>query len=150
MAKRDFVTKLMGLLVFIMATLALRIWVLEPLTINQQMANQIVQEKDLVIVMKQDSLQHGDLVAYRIDGKKYAGRVIGVAGDRIAYMDDVLYRNGVTVQEQYIIHSGQADYITQDMSVQSLTNTAVDTLPKETYLILNDNRIDTQDSRNSI
>ncbi|HVT94912.1 MAG TPA: signal peptidase I [Bryobacteraceae bacterium] len=56
--------------------------------------------------------QHGDIIVFRypIDIKQtFVKRVIGVPGDRIKLVNKEVYRNGVKLNEPYVIHN--SDYI---------------------------------------
>ena len=47
---------------------------------------------------------HGDIVAVRIAGRSvvYVKRLLGLPGDRISFVDGVLWRNGVPLDEPYV------------------------------------------------
>lgn len=53
-------------------------WVYEPVTINEQMANQYLAEKDVIIADRNREIQYGDFVLYTVDKKEYVGRVIAM------------------------------------------------------------------------
>lgn len=147
MVKRDLITYVGILLVLVLGVFALRIWFLEPVTINRQMANKYLKENDLVIAVKNSELDYGDFVVYTVDDKEYAGRIIAQPGDSVTYMDDVLYRNDEIVPETYLSASSPQEYYTEDMTIATLTDAAHAAVPKAFYLILNDNRTDKRDSR---
>jgi signal peptidase I len=50
--------------------------------------------------------RHGDIVAVRVAGRSvvYVKRLLGLPGERIAFVDGVLWRNGVPVEEPYVRH----------------------------------------------
>ena len=70
-------------------------------------------------------------------------------------MDDVLYLNNKiqtenylsTLKEKYLATPGNSGYFTHDFSIETLTNSVSRTVSKDSYLILNDNRQNTKDSR---
>lgn len=102
MVKRDLYG-MIGLFVVIVLTLvALRVWVYEPVTINEQMANQYLMEKDLIIADRNEEIQYGDFVLYTVDKTDYVGRVIAMEGDSVTYLYDVLYRNDEIIPETYL------------------------------------------------
>jgi signal peptidase I len=49
--------------------------------------------------------RRGDIVAVRVAGRSvvYVKRLLGVPGDRIAFVDGVLWRNGEAVDEPYVL-----------------------------------------------
>ncbi len=147
MVKRDLYG-MIGLFVVIVLTLvALRVWVYEPVTINEQMANQYLMEKDLIIADRNEEIQYGDFVLYTVDKTDYVGRVIAMEGDSVTYLYDVLYRNDEIIPETYLEINGQEEYYTEDMTIATLTEDAHTVVPKDSFLILNDRRTDTRDSR---
>ena len=147
MVKRDLYGYIGLLVLMILALVALRLWVFEPVTINEQMANQYLIEKDLIIADRNDEIQYGDLVLYTVDQKDYVGRVIAMEGDSVTYLYDVLYRNNEIIPETYLEMKGQEEYYTEDMTIATLTEDAHTVVPKDSFLILNDKRTDSRDSR---
>lgn len=147
MAKRELIEKLIWTTTLILGLIALRVWLFEPVTITSQMANNYVKEKDLVLAARTEEIHYGDLVLYKVDGKKYVGRIIALEDDKVVYMDDVLYRNDETVKEVYLTAQDGSDYYTEDFSILSLTAGKSERVTKGAYLILNDNRSNREDSR---
>ncbi len=147
MVKRDLYGYIGLLVLMVLALVALRLWVFEPVTINEQMANQYLIEKDLIIADRNDEIQYGDLVLYTVDQKDYVGRVIAMEGDSVTYLYDVLYRNNEIIPETYLEMKGQEEYYTEDMTIATLTEDSHTVVPKDSFLILNDKRTDTRDSR---
>ncbi|MGT2753936.1 signal peptidase I [Streptococcus ovis] len=147
MVKRDLFQHIALILVLIIGILALRVWVFEPVRINEQMANHYLAKEEVILAKRNSEIQYGDFVLYTVKNKKYVGRVIAMAGDSVTYMDDVLYRNQEIVHEAYLTREGMGEYYTQDMTIASLTDDAHVVVPKGSYLILNDKRTDTRDSR---
>ena len=76
----------------------------------------------------------GDVVECRLPGRvdTYIKRVVGLPGDRIAFRDGALYRNGTQVSEPY---------------VSSPTEEYAVSLGGDEYLLLGDNRAESYDSR---
>lgn len=151
MVKRDLIGQLIFWTLVIVGAVSLRIWFFAPVTITSSMANTYLKEKDVVLAAKQEEINHGDLVLYKVEGKKYVGRVIGLEGDNIVYMANVLYRNNQIVEEDYLmtvetspepVYDDMADF-----TLSSLTNEVNDVIDEDAYLILNDNRADKADSR---
>ena len=88
-------------------------------------------------------------------GKEYVGRVIGLGNDSVVYMDDVLYLNNkiksedylTKAKEEYLAKATSTGYFTHDFTIQTLTKSNANKIPAQSYLILNDNRQDMEDSR---
>ncbi|HFU4466748.1 TPA: signal peptidase I [Streptococcus suis] len=147
MLKRDFITQLILLLLLLLGLVGLRVWFFEPVTITDEMANDYLRTGDFIVTVRNDRLKHGDFVLYTHDGKEYVSRVIAREGDQVTYMDDVLYRNHEIVSETYLTKAIVDEYYTEDLTVSTLTNSEYDAIPKNNYLVLNDNRNNKNDSR---
>ena len=86
--------------------------------------------------------RHGDLVVFGLPHDpqiKYVKRIVGLPGDLIEIRDDVLYRNGEAIEENYIP-------LTPDTSRASRNFGPVET-PPEHFFMLGDNRHRSKDSR---
>ncbi|HEL9629466.1 TPA: signal peptidase I [Streptococcus suis] len=147
MLKRDFITQLILLLLLVLGLIGLRVWFFEPVTITDNMANNYIQSGDFIITVRKDRLKHGDFVLYTHEGKEYVSRVIAGEGDQVTYMDDVLYRNHEIVSETYLTKNLVDEYYTEDLTISTLTNSEYEVIPENSYLVLNDNRNNKEDSR---
>ena len=147
MVKRDLVKQGILIVLLLLGLIGLRLYVFEPVTITSQMANQYLKENDFIIVAKQADIDYGDFVLYQVDEKSYVGRVIAMSNDRVTYMDDVLYRNDSIVEEKYLESAPHQEYYTQDLTISTITNGETDQVPTDSYFILNDNRMNLEDSR---
>ncbi len=77
-----------------------------------------------------------EVVVYKMSGKEYVGRVVGVPGDQIKITEEgYLYQNGHLIYESNV-------YINADLSVASEV-----TLGPNEYFVLGDNRKIIEDSR---
>ena len=138
MPRRDLIRNVIIVGVLVLALILLRIFVFHPFSINDKMAN-----------------ARSDLVLYKVGGKEYLGRVIAKENDEVSYVDDVLYLNGQATPEPYLnkmLNKHLAaptsnGYYTDDFFLSELKGTKAGRVPSDTYLVLNDNRGDTEDSR---
>lgn len=147
MVKRDLITYIIMATLLVFGLIALRIWFFEPVTITQQMANEYVRENDVIIAAKEGEIHYGDLVLYQVENKAYVGRVIAKEKDSIIYMDDVLYRNNEIVEESYLPNQPHMEYFTEDLTIATLTGEESNQVGEGKYLVLNDDRLDKEDSR---
>lgn len=147
MVKKDLIRQIIFAILLILGIIGLRIWFFEPVTINEQMANDYLEKAQMVLAIKNDNLTYGDFVIYEEEGKQYVGRVIALEGDKVTYMDDVLYRNDVIVEENYLNSPPHQEYFTEDLTIATITEGKSDVVTPHTYLVLNDMRTDKRDSR---
>jgi signal peptidase I len=73
--------------------------------------------------------ERGDIVAVRLAGRSavYVKRLLGLPGDRVAFNGGILWRNGVPVDEPYVLH--RADWELPEV-----------TLGPDDYFVVGDNR----------
>ncbi len=82
-------------------------------------------------------IKREDIVVVSVKDKYMIKRVIGLPGEKIEYKDNKLYINGKEYEEKYIDTS---KIVTEDFETNGI-------IPEGKYLVLGDNRPDSQDSR---
>jgi signal peptidase I len=89
------------------------------------------------------------IVFHAKENEDYIKRIIGLPGDTIKYVDDVLYINGKAVQEPYLkpFKKGLSnrEKLTEDFSLKEATGKK--TVPEGFVFVLGDNRMHSFDSR---
>ncbi len=103
--------------------------------------NPTFKEGDIVLVNKLiyrvSKIHRYDVVVVSVKDKYMIKRVIGLPGEKVEYKDNKLYINGVYYKEDFI----DTDKVkTEDFSTNGI-------IPEGKYLVLGDNREDSQDSR---
>ncbi len=93
---------------------------------------------------KLGDVKRNDVIAFLYDGTKYlVKRVIGLPGERIDYVDNILYIDGKAYNENFL----SDDVLTTDFQMEDITGCEDGVIPENTYLVLGDNRTDSMDSR---
>lgn len=155
MVKRDFIRNIILVIIAILAIFLLHRFVFSTFKVHDDAANTYLSSGDIVLVNKNKEPQYKDFVVYEEKGIYYISRVIGTPGEQVTVMDDILYVNNLHQEEPYIerikakfqsTNDSQVAF-TSDLSVSSLTDGKYETIPKGKYLVLNDNRQNTNDSR---
>ena len=160
---RDIKENLKDFSVYIIIIIAVILCVQYVVTIQQVLGpsmNPTLVEKDAVLLNKFayriGKIRRGDVVALNYNGEKFmVKRVIGLPGEKIEYKNNVLYINDEPFQEKYLgsdvetedfLVSGSKVY-TVNYNVDTLENLESDVIPEDMYLVLGDNRQNSEDSR---
>lgn len=155
MVKRDLIrNSILALIIGVIAILAITFY-FSTYKVTSSDSNRFVSEKDVLVYNKQQSPKIDDFVIYEVDGDLHMSRVIAEGGDQVTSMDDVLYVNNKIKPEPYL-GPLKEDYLTEvnhqanftvDFTLQMISKSLQKTIPEEDYLVLNDNRQNTEDSR---
>jgi signal peptidase I len=86
--------------------------------------------------------QRGDIAVYRLQGKAFVQRIVGLSGETIEIRERTVYINGAELEEPYaqFIHAAA----TEKMMGSEIAPTMI---PADAYFFLGDNRDDSLDSR---
>lgn len=110
-----------------------------------------LEEGDVVLVSKISyrffKIQRNDIVTLNKDGKSYVKRIIGLPGEDIKYLKNVLYINDNPYTENFLGKDIKTSGFTlEDVCKKDECPDGV--IPKGKYLVLGDNREESNDSRN--
>ncbi len=142
--KKEIVSWILTIGVAVAAALVIRTFLFEPIRVDGQSMCDTLQHGEVMLVTKPEYLfgdpQFGDVVICKYPGRteNFVKRVMGVPGDEIAIVDDVVYRNGEPVDEPYLTPSRNDNGFDMNPFV----------LGEDEYFVMGDNRDNSHDSRN--
>ncbi len=98
------------------------------------------------------TIDRGDVIIFHANEEKdFIKRLIGMPGDTVEYKQDQLYVNGEKVAEPYLDFNKEhkySDYLTENFDVSDTKNSGgKKVIPEGRYLVLGDNRMNSNDSR---
>ncbi|MGT2801130.1 signal peptidase I [Streptococcus henryi] len=155
MVKRDFIRNIILALLAILTVVLLRIFIFSTFRVHEDAANQYLRNNDVVLVNRNRQPKYKDFIVYEVDGIFYISRIIASEGEAVTYMDDIFYLDEIvepqeyieSVKNNYLAEAPAGSLFTDDFTIETLTDGKEDTIPKNEYLVLNDDRRNTNDSR---
>ncbi|MEG0260063.1 MAG: signal peptidase I [Lysinibacillus sp.] len=108
------------------------------------------EDKDVIIVSKLSKIERFDQIVFQspTEDALYIKRVIGLPGDTIEMIDDILYVNDVAYDEGYVNRKTEEENqlrTTENFTLEELVGSS--TVPANHYFVLGDNRLKSFDSR---
>ena len=142
---RELLIDTFKLVIVVFIILFLMIYVVSVTQVVGSSMKSTLNDGDVLILSKASyrifDVKRGDIISLDYEDTKYLiKRVIGLPGDSIEIIDNVLYINGEVYEEDYLDEG--LDY--PDFHLSDL---GYDTIPEDMYLVLGDNREDSLDSR---
>ena len=142
--KKELISWIVTLAVAVAIALPIRTFVFEPIRVDGESMCDTLQDGEVMIVTKPEYLvgdpQHGDVIICKYPGRKenFVKRVMGVPGDVISIISNVVYRNGEKLDEPYLTPSRNDNGFSM----------APFTLGEDEYFVMGYNRDNSHDSRN--
>ena len=144
-----------ALLIAFALAFIVRTFLFAPIVVDGPSMQPTLHDRDQMIVNKIDyrfnEPDRFDIVVFHADEKKdFIKRVIGLPGEHVAVMDNMLYINGEEVDEPFLSEQNQKSASYQlpsnDFRLENLPGN-FDTIPDGYVLVLGDNRGNSTDSR---
>ena len=142
--KKELLSWIMTLVVAVAIALPIRTFVFEPIRVDGESMCDTLQNGEVMIVTKPEYLvgdpERGDVIICKYPGRKenFVKRVMGVPGDVISIISNVVYRNGEKLDEPYLTPSRNDNGFSM----------APFELGEDEYFVMGDNRDNSHDSRN--
>lgn len=143
--KKEIISWILTLGVAVAAALIIRTFLFEPIRVDGQSMCDTLQDGEIMLVTKPEYLlgdpEFGDVVICKYPGRgntKFVKRVLGVPGDEIMIISNIVFRNGEVISEPYLTPARNDDGFTM----------APYKLGEDEYFVAGDNRDNSHDSRN--
>lgn len=136
------------LLISFVIVYSVTLFVFKPIRVNGDSMYPTLEDNQVGItfLFNRKDVQRFDIVVVYVEevDKNLVKRVIGMPGDTICYRNNLLYVNGLQVDETFL----NQDYI-DEVNIQGIFTMDIDefTLEEDEYYLLGDNRLYSKDSR---
>ncbi len=134
--------ELLPYIIIIFVVIFIKAFIVTPIKVNGESMMPTLHEKDIMLLNKTayyfNDPKRFDIVVIDLPDEYIIKRVIGLPEEEIEYKDNKLYVNGKVVKENI------KNLQTKDFNIESLGSVKV---PKDSYLVLGDNRNNSYDSR---
>jgi len=143
-----------ALLIAVALAVIIRYFLLAPIVVDGYSMMPTLHDQDRMIVNK-ISYTFGepdrfDIVVFHApEQKDYIKRIIGLPGDTVEYIDDVLYINGEPIDEPYLDEYKQQVFdgpLTDSFTLLDIPG-GQETVPEGHLFVMGDNRRNSKDSR---
>lgn len=137
-------------IVIIIVIVLIRSYIITPVIVRGDSMYDTLEDGEVLLLGKINyqihEIQRFDVVVVKDRSKEYIiKRVIGLPGDNVEYLDDVLYINGKKYSKKF------TDSVTEDFTLEDICNIrnteCNGKIPDDMYLVLGDNREVSADSR---
>lgn len=142
--KKEIISWILTLGVAVVAALLIRTFLFEPIRVDGESMCDTLQDGEVMLVTKPEYLlgdpEFGDVVICKYPGRteNFVKRVMGVPGDEIMIISNIVFRNGEMIEEPYLTASRNDNGFSM----------APFKLGEGEYFVMGDNRDNSHDSRN--
>jgi signal peptidase I len=150
---KEFLKDTLAYIIVIILTMLVFIYVFSFQQVIGNSMSPVLNDGDVAFLSKItyriSKVKRNDVIALKTnDGKVYVKRVIGLPGESISYMDNILYINNEPFTEEFLGEEVNTNnFMFEDICSKEDCPNGV--IPDNMYLVLGDNREDSLDSRDS-
>lgn len=138
---KEFFKDALKYIIAIVVILIVAIYVVSFQEVIGPSMNDTLKSGDITVVNKLvfrlRNIKRNEIVSLKKDDKVMVKRIIGLPGEHIEYKDNILYVDGKKI-------SDSRSTSTKDFKLEFI---GYETIPKDMYLVLGDNRTNSSDSR---
>ncbi|MBD3109464.1 signal peptidase I [Bacillus sp. AGMB 02131] len=143
-----------ALLIAVALAVIIRFFLIAPIVVDGYSMMPTLHDQDRMIVNKisytfSDPERFDIVVFHAPEGKDYIKRIIGLPGDTVEYIDDVLYINGEPIDEPYLDEYKEQVFdgpLTDSFTLLDIPD-GQETVPEGYLFVMGDNRRNSKDSR---
>ncbi len=133
--------KILPYLIIMLSIILINLFVASPIKVKNISMYPTLNENDILILNKIDkNFKRFDIVVINSNNTQIIKRIIGLPGENIEYNNNILYINGIKTDDIINVK-------TEDFALKKIYET--DKLPSDCYFVMGDNRIKSNDSRDS-
>ena len=133
------IKELVPYVVIVLAVVLFRTFIITPVRVNGDSMNQTLKDGEILLLEKYDKkFERFDIVVLNYNGEKLVKRIVGMPGESVRYLNNILYINGEKVSEKFLTEE------TYDFDLKVL---GYDKIPENYYFVVGDNRDNSLDSR---
>lgn len=149
--KSDWLEWTKALLVAVGLVLVVRMFIFAPIIVDGPSMLPTLHDRDQMIVNKFSYYfkepERFDIVVFHAPTQKdFIKRVIGLPGEHVAIIDNVLHINGEPMEEEFLADNPHFNYMRNDFTLEELPGNH-EVIPEGHVLVLGDNRGNSTDSR---
>ena len=140
--KKSWVKEYLPYVIILLVVILIKQYIVTPVVVDGTSMSPTLEEGDVMILNRlaytNKKIKRFDIVVIHDHDTNIIKRVIGLPGERVEFKNNNLYINGKKIKQTF-------SYIeTEDFNIEKLGSTKV---PKNSYFVVGDNRLNSLDSR---